>query len=143
MYILPETAAYRLLVKDGAVVGVRSGDKGCGRDGSELQNFEPGSDLIGRVTVLAEGTQGHLADAAIRHFGLASRIPRSGSMCPAVYEVPEEALEQLRSDGGSSEHTLVDVQVTPSNCIQCGAITAKAGRVTPTEGGDGPNYDVT
>ena len=32
------------------------------------------------------------------------------------------------------------VQVTPSNCVQCGAITAKGGRLTPPEGGSGPEY---
>ena len=41
MYILGETAAAKLLVDDGRVVGVRSGDKGRGRDGEELSNFEP------------------------------------------------------------------------------------------------------
>ena len=45
--------------------GVRSGDKGRGRDGEELANFEPGSDLVARATVLAEGTWGHLTGAAI------------------------------------------------------------------------------
>src|SRR5438874_10590325 len=44
VYILGETAAAKLLVDDGKVVGVRSGDKGRGRDGEELPNFEPGSD---------------------------------------------------------------------------------------------------
>ena len=34
----------------------------------------------------------------------------------------------------------VDVEVTPSNCVQCGAITAKGGRLTPPEGGSGPEY---
>ena len=33
--------------------------------------------------------------------------------------------------------------VNPSNCVQCGAITAKGGRLTPPEGGDGPLYQVT
>ncbi|MFL5782201.1 MAG: 4Fe-4S dicluster domain-containing protein [Thermoleophilaceae bacterium] len=75
VYILPETAGYKLLVEDGVVRGVRTGDKGRGRDGEELGNFEPGSDLIGRATVLAEGTQGHLAGAAIGHFGLNSDDP--------------------------------------------------------------------
>src|SRR5919197_6532122 len=55
VYILPETAGYKLLAEDGVVRGVRTGDKGRGRDGEELGNFEPGSDLIGRATVLAEG----------------------------------------------------------------------------------------
>ena len=55
------------------------------------------------------------------------------SMCPAaVYEIPEAQLEN-----GAAE---VDVHITPSNCVQCGAITAKGGRLTPPEGGDGPLY---
>ena len=28
----------------------------------------------------------------------------------------------------------------PSNCVQCGAISAKGGRLTPPEGGSGPEY---
>src|SRR5213082_4105606 len=68
--ILPETAATKLLVDHGRVRGIRTGDKGRGRDGEELPNFEPGSDLVARLTVLAEGTQGHLTGAAIEQFGL-------------------------------------------------------------------------
>jgi electron-transferring-flavoprotein dehydrogenase len=74
--ILPETAATKLLVEHGRVVGVRTGDKGRSRDGGPLPNFEPGSDLIARVTVLAEGTQGHLTGAAIERFGLAGDNPQ-------------------------------------------------------------------
>ena len=76
VYVLPETAAVKLLVEDGVVLGVRTGDKGRGRDGQELSNFEPGSDLIGRATVLAEGTQGHLSGVAIRRLGLGSPDPQ-------------------------------------------------------------------
>src|SRR3954464_15168879 len=36
VYIRGETSGHKLLVDDGAVVGVRSGDKGRGRDGQEL-----------------------------------------------------------------------------------------------------------
>jgi electron-transferring-flavoprotein dehydrogenase len=35
------------------------------------------------------------------------------------------------------------VEVTASNCVQCGAISAKGGRLTPAEGGSGPEYTVT
>jgi electron-transferring-flavoprotein dehydrogenase len=53
-------------------------------------------------------------------------------MCLAhVYEV-----------GGDAGDGLVHVEVTPSNCVQCGAITAKGGRLTPAEGGSGPEYSV-
>jgi electron-transferring-flavoprotein dehydrogenase len=53
-------------------------------------------------------------------------------MCPAqVYEV------------GAADGELVQVELNPSNCVQCGAITAKGGRLTPPEGGSGPEYTVT
>ena len=90
VYVLGETAAAKLLVEDGRVVGVRSGDKGRDRDGRELSNFEPGSDLIAKATVLAEGTQGHLTGAAIRHFELGSEDPQQWELgVKEVWEVQE------------------------------------------------------
>ncbi len=74
--ILPETAAQKLLVEHGRVVGVRTGDKGRGREGQELGNFEPGADLMAKVTVLAEGTQGHLTGVALDRFGLRGAEPQ-------------------------------------------------------------------
>jgi electron-transferring-flavoprotein dehydrogenase len=70
-YVLTETSATQLIVQDGRVVGVRSGDKGRGKDGEPLRNFEPGTDIKAQVTVLAEGCWGHLTGAAIKEFGLA------------------------------------------------------------------------
>jgi electron-transferring-flavoprotein dehydrogenase len=69
-YVLTETSATQLIVENGAVVGVRSGDKGRGKDGEPLSNFEPGTDIKARLTVLAEGCWGHLTGAAIREFDL-------------------------------------------------------------------------
>jgi electron-transferring-flavoprotein dehydrogenase len=88
IYILGETAAATLLVEDGRVVGVRSGDKGRGRNGEELSNFEPGADLIAKATVLCEGTQGHLTGAAIRHFEIGSEDPQQWELgVKEVWEV--------------------------------------------------------
>ncbi len=70
-YILTETAATQLIVDDGRVVGVRSGDKGRGKEGEPLGNFEPGTDIKAQATVLAEGCWGHLTGAAIKEFDLA------------------------------------------------------------------------
>jgi electron-transferring-flavoprotein dehydrogenase len=90
VYILGETTADRLLVEDGRVVGVRSGDKGRGRQGEELSNFEPGSDLIGKATVLAEGTAGHLTGAAIRHFDIGSEDPQQWELgVKEIWEVQQ------------------------------------------------------
>jgi electron-transferring-flavoprotein dehydrogenase len=87
--ILPETAAQKLLVSDGRVLGVRTGDRGRGRDGEELANFEPGSDILARVTVLAEGTQGHLTGAALERFGLQGSSPQTWALgVKEVWQVP-------------------------------------------------------
>ena len=80
-------------------------------------------------------------DDAPNHVRIQTKVPREiaqtwVSMCPAqVYEIPDEQLEN-----GAAE---VDVHVTASNCVQCGAITAKGGRLTLPEGGDGPLYQET
>jgi electron-transferring-flavoprotein dehydrogenase len=74
--ILPETTAEKLIVKDGRVLGVRTGDKGRGRNGERLANFEPGTDILARVTILCEGTQGHLTGVALDTFGLAGESPQ-------------------------------------------------------------------
>lgn len=74
--LLEETAGRTLLISDDAVVGVRTGDKGRGAGGEELGNFEPGSDIVAKVTVLAEGTQGHLTGVALDRFGLRPDNPQ-------------------------------------------------------------------
>jgi electron-transferring-flavoprotein dehydrogenase len=87
--ILPETSATKLLVEHGRVRGVRTGDKGRGRNGERLPNFEPGSDVVGRVTVLCEGTQGHLTGVAINRFGLAGENPQVWALgVKEVWKVP-------------------------------------------------------
>jgi electron-transferring-flavoprotein dehydrogenase len=78
-------------------------------------------------------------DDAPNHIRVQRQVPREVAeawrwMCPAgVYEIPDDAPE----DGP------VDVIVNYTNCVQCGAITAKGGRLTPPEGGDGPLYQIT
>jgi electron-transferring-flavoprotein dehydrogenase len=90
VYILPENAASKLLVENGAVRGVRTGDKGRDRDGGELSNFEPGSDVIAKATVLAEGTQGHLTGAAINYFNLSPKDPPQWELgVKEIWEVPK------------------------------------------------------
>jgi electron-transferring-flavoprotein dehydrogenase len=75
-------------------------------------------------------------DDAPNHIRVQKRVPREVAetwawMCPAgVYEIPDDA----------PKSGPVDVIVNYTNCVQCGAITAKGGRLTTPEGGDGPLY---
>jgi electron-transferring-flavoprotein dehydrogenase len=99
-YVLTETAAAQLIVEDGAVVGVRSGDKGRGKDGEPLGNFEPGTDIKARVTVLAEGNWGHLTGPAIREFDLAQDRE------PQVWELGVKEIWKVKKPLDRVIHTL-------------------------------------
>ena len=90
-YILTETSATQLIVEDGRVVGVRSGDKGRGKQGQPLSNFEPGTDIKAQATVLAEGCWGSITGAAIREFDLAEgREPQVWELgVKEVWKVPK------------------------------------------------------
>jgi electron-transferring-flavoprotein dehydrogenase len=90
VYILSETAATKLLVEDRIVKGVRSGDRGRGKEGEELGNFEPGSDVVAKATVLAEGTIGHLTYAAYDYFDMHGSDPQAWELgVKEVWEVPK------------------------------------------------------
>jgi electron-transferring-flavoprotein dehydrogenase len=87
--VLPETAATKLLVEHGRVLGARTGDRGRGRGAEPLSTFEPGSDVVAQVTVLAEGTQGLLTSAAIERFGLWGENPQIWALgVKEVWRVP-------------------------------------------------------
>ncbi len=88
--ILPETAGQRLLVTEDRVVGVRTGDKGQDSTGGQLGNFEPGTDIVAQVTVLAEGTQGHLTGVALDRFALRGENPQVWELgVKEVWKVPK------------------------------------------------------
>ncbi len=86
-------------------------------------------------SVFASGNR--TRDDQPNHIRIAERVPAElartwVNMCPAeVYEIVE---------GSQTGDGRVRVRMAPSNCVQCGAITAKGGRLTPPEGGSGPEY---
>jgi len=91
-------------------------------------------DKLSSVFITGNATR----DDAPNHIRVQKHVPRELAetwkwMCPAgVYEIPEDAPEEGE----------VDVIVNYTNCVQCGAITAKGGRLTVPEGGDGPLYQI-
>ena len=69
--IFPGFAASKLLYhNDGSVKGVKTGDMGLDKNGERKDNYEPGIEIHGRVTVLAEGCRGHLGKELIKKFQL-------------------------------------------------------------------------
>lgn len=59
------------------VTGVRTGDKGVNKDGKPKSNFEPGVDLLAKVTVFGEGPKGSLIREVGKKLGIfAGRMPQ-------------------------------------------------------------------
>ncbi len=49
-----------VLYEGSRVIGVRTGDRGIGKDGKPKGAFEPGADIHAKVTIFADGPRGHL-----------------------------------------------------------------------------------
>ena len=89
-YMLPATDCQKLIIDQGRVMGVMTGDKGRGKDGEELPAFEPGAELHAQVTVVAEGTPGHLAGIMRRHFDLDRDSTQTWELgVKEVWEIPK------------------------------------------------------
>ena len=102
--IFPEFPGADLLYDENdCVVGVRTGDKGIGKEGKPKANFEPGVDLRAKVTVLGEGPRGSLTKQLTERLGL-----DEGSE-PQVYSLGVKELWELPDDrypAGRVTHTL-------------------------------------
>jgi electron-transferring-flavoprotein dehydrogenase len=74
------------------VVGVRTGDKGLDKDGNPKDNFEPGIDILAKVTVFGEGARGSLIKQ------IAEKLDIFSGKMPQVFETGIEEVIQLPED---------------------------------------------
>src|SRR3569623_1222882 len=63
-------AADNIYNEDGSVAGVRIGDMGVAKDGTNKPGYTQGIDIKAKVTVLAEGARGSLTKQLIKRFAL-------------------------------------------------------------------------
>jgi electron-transferring-flavoprotein dehydrogenase len=102
--IFPEFPAAEVLYdKNDRVIGIRTGDKGIDKEGKPKGNFEPGVDLLAKITVLGEGSRGSLAKQVIERLGLMEgKEPQVFSLgVKEIWEVPAGNFEE-----GKVVHTL-------------------------------------
>ena len=79
-----------LYADDGrTIIGVRTGDKGLEKDGSQKSNFEPGIDLLAKATIFAEGARGSLVKS------MADPLALYAGKQPDVYETGIKEVIQL------------------------------------------------
>jgi electron-transferring-flavoprotein dehydrogenase len=102
--IFPEFPGAEMLYGEGdRVIGVRTGDKGIDKEGKPRENFEPGVDLLAKVTVLGEGPRGSLTKK------LSERLNLNEGREPQVYSLGIKELWELPDDRyptGRVTHTL-------------------------------------
>lgn len=88
------------------VLGVRTDDKGLDKEGNPKSNFEPGIDIMAKVTVFGEGARGSLMKQ------LAEKIPIWEAKMPQVFETGIKEVIQLSGNNyfaasrGNDIHTL-------------------------------------
>src|SRR6188474_2641950 len=58
------------LMEGDRLIGIRTGDRGVGKDGKPKGNYEPGIDIHAPITILAEGVRGSLTKQLIQRLRL-------------------------------------------------------------------------
>jgi electron-transferring-flavoprotein dehydrogenase len=97
--IFPEFPGAEMLYDENErVIGVRTGDKGVDKEGKPKANFEPGVDLLAKVTVLGEGSRGSLSKQLMQRLGLnEDKEPQVFSLgVKELWEVPAGNFEEGR-----------------------------------------------
>src|ERR1044071_2850440 len=87
--IFPEFPGAEMLYDGDRVTGVRTGDKGIDKTGKPKPNFEPGVDIVAKVTVLGEGVRGSLTKQ------LVNRLKLDSASDPQVYSVGIKELWEM------------------------------------------------
>ncbi len=85
------------------VIGVRTGDRGVGKDGKPKGAFEPGADIHAKVTIFADGVRGHLTKQLYRdrQIGAGAEPPQFAIGIKELWEIPKDRLKP-----GTVIHTL-------------------------------------
>ncbi|MCP4748585.1 MAG: electron transfer flavoprotein-ubiquinone oxidoreductase [Desulfobacteraceae bacterium] len=94
--LFPGFAANEVLFADDGhtITGVRTQDQGLDKNGQPKSNFEPGIDLLAKITVFAEGARGNLSKF------IEKKLDLNAGKLPQVYETGIKEVIQL-PDGPS------------------------------------------
>ncbi len=90
--IYPGFAAAELLMENGRVLGIATGDMGITKEGSHGPNFQPGMELRATYTLFAEGCRGSLTKQLLDIYKLRDGVgPQTyGIGIKELWEIPRE-----------------------------------------------------
>ncbi len=101
--IFPGFAGTEILHDGDRVSGVRTGDKGIDKDGERKSNFEPGIDLVAKVTAFGDGARGYLSKQLIARHNL------DNDRAPQIFETGVKEIIEMPAgsvEGGRVVHTM-------------------------------------
>jgi electron-transferring-flavoprotein dehydrogenase len=84
-----------ILMERSQVLGVRAGDRGIDRHGDKKASFEPGVDILAKVTIFCDGVRGNLTKELLRRLQLGKgRQPEQFALgVKELWEVPAGRIE--------------------------------------------------
>lgn len=90
--IFPGFPAADIILEEGRVAGIITGDMGLDSNGEKKPGFEPGMELRAKYTVFAEGCRGHLGKRLQQQFNLAEgKSPQHYAIgFKEIWDVPAE-----------------------------------------------------
>ena len=97
--VFPGFPAEGLLVEGDRVLGVRTTPSGLDREGNPGSGYEPAGDIVGQVTVIADGTRSALAQAWFEWQGVRSANPQ-------IYALGVKELWEVRRPLDRIIHTM-------------------------------------
>ncbi|MGL4406763.1 MAG: electron transfer flavoprotein-ubiquinone oxidoreductase [Zoogloea sp.] len=88
--VYPGFAGHGLIIENGAVAGVITGDMGLQKDGTPGHSYQPGMELRAKYTLFAEGCRGHLGKQLEESFKLREGVdPQTyGIGIKELWEIP-------------------------------------------------------
>ena len=101
--IYPGFAASDIIINDGVLKGIVTGDLGVDNQGNPGQNYQPGIEIHSKFTLFAEGCRGHLGKKLIREFDLRKEAQHQtyGIGLKELWEVKPE-----KSEPGNVMHSI-------------------------------------
>ena len=94
-------AGQQVLLEGTRVAGIRTGDRGIGKNGAPRGAVEPGADIRAKVTIFADGVRGHLTKQLLRALPLGGEPAQYAIGLKELWDVPAGRLAP-----GTVIHTL-------------------------------------
>jgi len=96
-------AAQDVLMDGSRVLGVRTGDRGIGKDGEQKPTFKPGVDILAKVTIFCDGVRGNLTKELMRRLelGREAQPAQFAIGLKELWDIPKDRLKP-----GTVMHTL-------------------------------------